>query len=485
MNKELRRVSVLILAMFLALCASTTIIQVVQQDSLQADPRNVRTLYASFSVERGQILAGDTVIAQSVATTDQYKYQRVYPEGALYAPVTGYFTLNGENTGIEGSLNNYLSGRANQQFLDRLNAILTGQNPRGATVQTTIDPVVQQAAWDALGELQGAIVAIEPSTGRILAMVSKPSFDPNLLAGHVQSEVLANYDALLADPSEPLINRTIAGDLNPPGSTFKLVMSSAALSTGDYTPDSQLPNPPSFVLPGTSTTITNSGGGDCGGGETTSIATALRLSCNIPFANLGGDLGYATIREQAKAFGFEDRELKVPMAVTPSVFPATESVDQLMLQSFGQGNDRVTPLQVAMVSAAIANKGALMTPNLVQRITAPDLSVLQDFSPVLYRQSISSDVAATMTQLMVANVASGVANGARISGVDVAGKSGTAQNGKDDPYTLWYTGFAPAADPQVAVAVLLEDGAGRGQSGSGNGTAGPIAKKVIEAVLNR
>jgi peptidoglycan glycosyltransferase len=483
-NKELRRVSVLILAMFLALCTSATIIQVVQQEQLQADSRNTRTLYASFSVERGQILAGDTVIAQSTPSNDQYRFQRVYPEGELYAPVTGYFTLHGENTGLEGALNNYLSGRANEQFLDRLNQILTGQTPRGATVLTTIDPVVQQAAWDALGDLTGSIVAIEPSTGRILAMVSKPSFDPNLLAGHDQSVVVQNYEQLRADPGDPLINRSIAGDLNPPGSTFKLVMTSAALSNG-YTPDSQLPNPPSFVLPGTSTTITNSGGSACGGGETTSLATALRLSCNIPFANLGSELGYDAIHDQAVAFGFEDPELTVPMPVTPSVFPKPESEAQLMLQSFGQGNDRATPLQIAMVSAAIANGGEVMTPNLVESVTAPDLSVLQAFEPTVYGRAISADVAATMTQLMVANVASGVANGARIDGVDVGGKSGTAQNGKNDPYTLWYTGFAPASDPQVAVAVLLEDGAGKGQSGSGNGTAGPLAKKVIEAVLNR
>jgi peptidoglycan glycosyltransferase len=315
-------------------------------------------------------------------------------------------------------------------------------------------------------------------------MVSKPSFDPNLLAGHDQSVVVQNYEQLLADPGDPLINRSIAGDLNPPGSTFKLVMTSAALSNG-YTPDSQLPNPPSFVLPGTSSTITNSGGSACGGGETTSLATALRLSCNIPFANLGSELGYDTIHDQAVAFGFEDPELTVPMPVTPSVFPKPESEAQLMLQSFGQGNDRATPLQIAMVSAAIANGGEVMMPNLVESVTAPDLSVLQAFEPTVYGRAISADVAATMTQLMVANVASGVANGARIDGVDVGGKSGTAQNGKNDPYTLWYTGFAPANDPQVAVAVLLEDGAGKGQSGSGNGTAGPLAKKVIEAVLNR
>ncbi|QNO37504.1 penicillin-binding protein 2 [Protaetiibacter sp. SSC-01] len=483
MNKELRRVSVLILAMFLALCTSTTIIQVVQQEQLQADSRNTRTLYASFSVERGPILAGDTVIAQSVPSGDEYKYQRTYPQGELYAAVTGYFTIHGENTGLEGTLNDYLSGRANQQFLDRLNSILTGKNPRGASVLTTIDPVVQQAAWDALGDLQGAVVAIDPSTGRILAMVSKPSFDPNLLAGHDQAGVIAAYEQLLAAEGDPLVNRTIGGALNPPGSTFKVVVSAAALA-GGLTPDTQIPNPPSFTLPGTSTTITNSEGGACGGGETVSIADALRMSCNIPFAQLGAQLGYEAISDQARRFGFED-SFAVPMKVTPSVFPEPESEAQLMLQSFGQGNDRVTPLQMAMVSAAIANDGELMRPNLVERVSAADLSTLQEFAPEAYGRSVSSSVAASLTQMMVANVASGAASNARISGVDVAGKTGTAQNGANQPHTLWFTGFAPADDPQVAVAVVIENGGGRGQSGFGNTIAAPVAKKVIEAVLNR
>ena len=484
MNKELRRVSMLILAMFLALFTSTTIIQVVQQDQLQADARNTRTLYASFSVERGPILAGDTVIAVSVPSGDEYKYQRTYPQGELYAAVTGYFTIHGENTGLEGSLNDYLSGRANQQFLDRLNSILTGQNPRGATVQTTIDPVVQQAAWDALGGLQGAVIAIEPATGRILAMVTTPSFDPNLLAGHDQAAVIANYDQLLATEGDPLVNRAISGALNPPGSTFKLVVASAALASGQYTPDSQIPNPSSFTLPGTNTTITNSEGGSCGGGETVSIADALRFSCNIPFAQLGAALGYDAIDEQARAFGFEN-PFSIPMKVTQSVFPEPESEAQLMLQSFGQGNDRVTPFQMAMVSAAIANGGELMRPNLVESISAPDLSVLQQFEPESFGRSLDGDVAASMTQMMIANVASGAASNARISGVDVAGKTGTAQNGTNQPHTLWFTGFAPATDPKVAVAVVVENGGGRGQSGFGNTIAAPVAKKVIEAVLNR
>jgi len=484
-NKQLRRVTVLVLLMFLTLFGSTTIIQVLQQDNLKADSRNVRTLYASYSAERGPILVAGQPIAQSVPSSDAYKYQRQYTNGPLYSAVTGYFTLNQGNTGIEGALNDYLSGTANQQFLGQLNAILTGQNPKGAAIETTIDPVVQQAAWDALGDLQGAVVALNPKTGAILAMVSKPTFDPNSLAVHDSKQVIATYKQLLASAGDPLINRTIAGSLNPPGSTFKLVVASAALANG-YTPDSEFPNPSRLQLTGTNTFISNSEGGSCGGGATASIATALRLSCNIPFAQLGQALTYDKVSAQARAFGFGDDGLRIPMKVTPSVYPQTTDDAQQELSSFGQGNDRVTPLQMAMVSAAIANGGTLMTPTLIDSITAPDLSVLKKLTPTTYGQAVSSTVAATMTQLMVNNVANGVASNARISGVDVAGKTGTAQNGEGkEPYTLWFTGFAPANDPQIAVAVVVENGGGRGQSLVGNTIAAPIAKKVIEAVLSR
>ncbi|CAN5395444.1 penicillin-binding transpeptidase domain-containing protein [soil metagenome] len=485
MNKELRRVSIVVLIMFLALFGSTTIIQVFQQDNLKADGRNVRTLYAGFSAERGSILVAGQPIATSVATGDEYKYQRQYANGELYSAVTGYFTLNQGNTGLESALHDYLSGTANEQFLAQLNAILTGQNPKGASVETTIDPVVQQTAWDALGNYQGAVVALNPKTGAILAMVSKPTFDPNTLAVHDSAQVIATYKQLLAEPGDPLINRAISGSLNPPGSTFKLVVSSAAFESGAYSPDSTFPNPGALQLPESSTVITNAEGGSCGGGDTASIATALRLSCNIPFAQLGLKLGYDAISAQAKKYGFEDNNLRIPLKVTPSVYPRTDSDAQQMMSSFGQGNDRVTPLQMAMVSAAIGNGGKLMKPNLVDSITAPDLSVLQKLTPTLYNTPISSVTATTMTQLMVNNVANGAASNARISGVDVAGKTGTAQNGPGAPYTLWFTGFAPAADPQVAVAVVVEDGGGRGQSAFGNLLAAPIAKKVIEAVLSR
>jgi peptidoglycan glycosyltransferase len=483
MNKELRRVSIVVLLMFLALFGSSTVIQVFQQDNLKADGRNARTLYASFSAERGPILVDGEPIASSVPVDDEYKYQRVYANGPLYSAVTGYFTLNQGNTGIEGALNDYLSGTANDQFLDQLNAILTGQNPKGAAVELTIDPVVQQVAWDALGDQKGAVIALDPKTGAILAMVSKPTFDPTGLATHDSAAFKATYDALINDAEDPLINRTIAGDLNPPGSTFKLVVTATALENG-LTPDTEFPNPGTLTLPQSSAQITNAEGGACGGGATATIATALRLSCNIPFAQLGLQLGYPAISQQARKFGFGDENLRVPMRVEPSVYPPIASDAELMLSSFGQASDRVSPLQMAMVSAAVANGGTLMKPTLVETIFAPDLTELVSFSPEVYSTPISAQTAATMNQLMIQNVSNGAGTNARINGVDVAGKTGTAENG-DAPYTLWFTGFAPANDPQVAVAVVVENGGGLGQSGFGNLVAAPIAKKVIEAVLNK
>ena len=484
MNKELKRVSIVVLLMFVALFTSSSVIQVVEADSLGSDPRNVRTLYDSFSAQRGPILVDGVPIAESTPVDDNFAYLRVYANGPLYAPVTGYFTLNQGTTGIERALNDSLSGTSNSQFFDQINSILTGQAPKGDAVETTIDGNLQQVAWDALGNNSGSVVAINPKTGAILAMVSKPSYDPNLLAVHDTTQVLSAYDALINDPGDPLANRAIAGDLYTPGSVFKLVVASAAIDSGKYTADSEFPNPGSLTLPGSSSVITNSEGGSCGGGANVSIATALRLSCNIPFAELGLALGYDTISAKAKEFGF-DSSIDMPMSTTPSVYPPTESDAQQMLSAFGQASVRVTPLQIAMVSAAIANDGKLMQPTLVESILAPDLTVREKLEPTVYNTPMTSETAETLTQMMISAVSSGVGTNARISGVNVAGKTGTAENGDGEPYTLWFTGFAPAEDPEVVVAVVVENGGGLGQSGFGNSVAAPIAKKVLEAVLNK
>lgn len=482
MITELRRVSIGIGILFGALFVSTTIIQVFQVDSLRVDPRNVRTLYDSYATERGSILVGSTLIAESVPTDDVYRYQRIYHGGGLYAPVTGYFTINQGISGLEFAMNDKLSGQSNSQFFDQIIALVSGTDPRGASVKLTINPTLQQVARDALGELTGAAIAIEPSTGRILAFVSTPTFDPNDLASHDSDVVRANYDALLNSTSGPLINRAISGDLYHPGSVFKLVVAAAAIDSGLMSAQSTVPNPSKLLLPLSSSTIYNSNDSSCGPGRTVTIATALRLSCNIPFAEIGVELGEARVRDYAEAFGF-GATVEVPMKTTPSIFPSGMDDAQLMLSSFGQFDVRVTPLQIAMVSSAIANGGLLMAPTIVDSVLARDLSPLAPFTPVEYGAPIGPDTANTLRDMMVDGVDDGVATGARIPGVAVAGKTGTAENGVDQPFTLWFTGFAPADNPRVAVVVVVEGSDELGNSATGNSVAAPIARKIMEAVL--
>ena len=474
------------LAMFLALFGATSWIQVVQAGELTDNPRNMRALYDSFEVQRGSILAGDAVLAASVPSDDLYSWQREYTDAFMWAPVTGFINpVLQSATGIEQAMNQELSGTAGSQFLARMERIITGQAPRGSNVLLTLDPTVQQAAFEALGDYEGAVVAIEPSTGRVLAMVTSPSYDTNSLAVHNAQTVNATYDELLANALNPLWNRATGDSLNPPGSTFKLVVASAALASGDYTPDSTFENPASYVLPGTSQTIRNFDGGQCGPGDTVTLATALRLSCNIPMAQLAVQLGDEAIRAEAEKYGF-DHAFEIPLTTQASTYPAASLNDaRTALTGFGQDDVKASPLQMALVSAGIANGGVVMNPRMVDRVVAQDLTVQQTFESTQFGQALTEADAETMTTMMIANVSNGAASGARIDGVDVAGKTGTAEHGPGDPYTLWFTGFAPADDPQVAVAVMIENGGGLGQSGTSNGIAAPIAKKVIEAVLSR
>ena len=482
MMKELTRVSLGIGALFGALFISSTIIQVFQVDNLRVDPRNVRTLYDSYATERGSILVGSTLIAESVPSDDVYRYQRTYHGGGLYAPITGFYSINQGISGLEFAMNDKLSGQSNSQFFDQVLALVSGTDPRGASVKLTVNAAVQQAARDAMGELTGAAIAIEPSTGRILALVSTPSFDPNDLASHNSEAAAAKYSGLVNSASQPLINRAIGGDLYHPGSVFKMVVTAAALDSGIMSERSTVANPAQLTLPQSSSTIRNWSGNPCGPGKSVTIGTALRLSCNIPFAEVGALVGESRLRDYAEAFGF-GATVEVPMSVTPSTFPSGMDEAQLMLSSFGQFDVRVTPLQIAMISSAIANGGVLMSPTIVDSVLARDLSPLAPFTPVEYSTPISPDTANVLRDMMVAAVSDGVASGARIRGVEVAGKTGTAENGEGQPYTLWFTGFAPAENPRVAVVVVVENGGGLGQSASGNSLVAPIARKIMEAVL--
>ncbi len=482
MNRELKRVSVVMLIMFLALFAAATVIQVAQADSLASDSRNTRTLYDSFRAQRGPIMAGETVLAQSVPVDDDFRFLRQYTNPLVYAPVTGFFTLNQGLSGIELSENSYLTGSNSSQFLEQLNSILTGRPTQGAAVTLTIRPDVQQAAWDALGNYQGSIVVTEVATGKILAMVSKPSFDPNLLAGHNFEAVIEYYNGLDNDPAQPLINRPI-GALNPPGSTFKLVTAAALLESGLYTPESTVENRARLPLPGTDVEIRNSDGETCGPGDQVTLFTAVSLSCNVPLAEFGMALGYKPIVDMAKKFGF-NQTFDVPMTSARSYIPQVMDEPQTALAAFGQFDVRATPLQVALVSAAIANGGVEMYPTLIESITASDLRPISSFTPREYSRPISAETAAQLTAMMQASVSNGAATSASIDNVSVAGKTGTAENGPDEPYTLWFTGFAPAdSEPKYAITVVVENGGGMGTTGYGNLIAAPIARAVLEAVL--
>jgi len=483
-NRQLRGVSTVIVLMFVALFVSTTSIQFFSADSLRADSRNSRTILASYSTKRGAILVNGSPIAESTPVDDQYQYQRKYTNGDLYSAVTGYFTIGQGNSGIEGAENTVLSGNSDASFFQNLNAILTGQDVQGDNVNLTIDPDVQKAAYDALGNNTGAVVAIQPKTGKILAMVSKQSYDPNSLTSHDTQNVIDQYKALENDAAKPLQNRAIGGDLYTPGSVFKLIVASAALEGGKYTLDSEFPNPSRLQLPGTSTYINNAEGGSCGGGDKVKLRTAIQYSCNIPFAELGQKLGYDAIKSMADKYGFGDA-IEVPMRATASQYPEVDSTAQLMLSSFGQASVRVSPLQMAMVSAGIANDGKVMQPSLVDSITTSDLKTVESFSPKQYSDPLSPSESSDLTEAMQSVVSSGTGTNAKIDGVDVAGKTGTAEGGTGDPYTLWFTGFAPAKDPEVAVAVVVGNGGGLGQRGVGNTVAAPVAKKVMEAVLNK
>ncbi|SNV18295.1 Penicillin-binding protein A [Dermatophilus congolensis] len=484
MNNPIRRVAILAATMFAALLISTTIIQFFQAQELRDKPNNTRTLLASYATARGSILVGGNEIASSRPVDDQYRYQRVYPKGDLYAHVTGYYSLvYGAGAGLEKAAHDLLSGQASSLIYRRLGDLITGQNPSGATLELTINPAAQKAAEAALGERRGAAVALDPKTGAVLAMVSHPTFDPNSLAGHDRSKVTSAWERFSKAKSNPTINRAIGGNLYPPGSTFKLITAAAALESQKYGTQTQLPGPERLPLPGSSTSLPNAGGGACDNGTVT-LARAVQMSCNTAFGYLGQQLGGDAIRSQAAKFGFGE-QLKIPMSVTPSTIPKNSDTAQNIQIAIGQFDVRATPMQIAMVTAGIANGGELMKPYLISKTMGADLDVIEETRPQKLSTAVSKETAKKLTQMMEGVVEGGTGTKAQISGVKVAGKSGTAEHGEGRPPHAWFTAFAPANDPQVAVAVVVEDGGVAGSEGGGGKVSAPIAKKIMEAVINR
>ncbi len=482
MNRQINRVTAGLIFLLLALIANVSFIQVFDAKSLRSQPGNQRVLLTEYSRERGPILLSSTPVAQSTATKDALKFLRSYPKGAAYAPVTGFYSMVYGATGIEGRENDVLAGNDSRFFVDRLQQMFANRKPQGGAVRLTINADAQLAAFKALNGRTGAVVALDPTTGAILALVSSPSFDPNTLSSHDAKTIQETYDVLNADPNKPMLNRPLAMTL-PPGSTFKLVTAAAALESGNFAADSVLPGPASLDLPQTSSSIGNWTGKACGPDDKTTLKDALAMSCNTAFAWLGMKIGANAIEEQAKKFGFES-SFDVPMTAATSHFPSNLNEPQTAMSAIGQYDVRATALQMAMVAAGIANDGVVMQPYLVAQILGPDLSVLQNTSPRAVSRAMSSENAAILRYMMVNVVSHGTGSNARIAGVEVGGKTGTAENAPGESAHAWFVGLAPAQNSQVVVAVVLEHGGGATEV-SGNALAAPIARAVMRAVLGR
>jgi peptidoglycan glycosyltransferase len=488
MNRALRRISLACLVMFVALLINVNYLQGFESSSLANETGNSRSFDQQYQYQRGSITTSDGVtIAASRPVKGIYKYQRYYTDGPVYAPVTGYDALYGQ-TGIEQAENKLLSGTDPTLTVGNLIGLVTGKPQQGASVQLTLNSKAQQAAYAGLkaNGNSGAVVAINPSTGAILAMASYPSYNPNGYATFNGSALNAFDKKLRAESSQPLLNRAL-NETYPPGSTFKIVTSSTAFNTGRYNLNSSIYAPTVLTLPDTKNTLINNDGEACGssGNNHAPMYVAFAQSCNTAFGNLGEKLGSAALKSEAEKFGFNNSNISVPMRASPSNFPLVQGGAYTAYSAIGQYSDTVTPLQEAMFSAAIANGGKLMKPYLVQTVKAPDLSTVQSATPSEFSQPDSPATAAMVSKMMqdVVNEPYGTANavpGIHGTGLDIAGKTGTAQNGNNDTglNDAVFTAFAPASNPTIAVGVVIKGG------GYGAAAAAPIAVAVIKAYLD-
>jgi len=494
MNRALFRLSLACLAMFLLLLLNVNYVQAFQANSLAGRPGNVRIFDQQFQYQRGSIIAagdaghgGQSVkIAESQLVKGTNIYRRSYPFGPMYAPVTGYDSIFGK-TGIEEAEEKYLAGTASNLTVHNLIGLLTGKPKQGATVYLTISPRAQQAAYQAMLQLEpgheAGVVAINPSTGAILALASNPTFDPNrytTLDGTKLDKIDLQYRH---DPTQPLLNRATDMAL-PPGSSFKVVTSGAAFSTGSVANINTAVNAPQPLNLPNGHQLNNDGGELCGDGHP-QIQEAFWLSCNTAFGQIGINLGARKLHDTATMFGW-NQPLSIPFRVSPSVTPLPPGLDRSLTayMAIGQLSDVATPLQEAMDAAAIANRGQLERPYLVQSVQAPDLSPIYNATKSPMSQAVTPQVASEITQMMIqvttnpAGTAVGTANPS-IAGVEIAGKTGTAENGVNSAglNDAVFTCFAPANNPQIAVGVIVKGG------GFGADAAAPIAVKVIQAYL--
>lgn len=481
MNGPVRRVSVGVFAGFFALLLAVTWIQVIRADSLRADPRNSRPALSERGKERGLIVAIDgTVLAQSVPNPeDERSFVRQYPEGEPFAHVVGYNSFLVGSSGLENAYADQLRSRRDLTISDLVSVIL-GRDLRPESLELTIHSALQRAAYQGLNGLKGGIVALDPRTGAVLVSVSSPSYDPNSLLG---GDAAVVWESLLADPNGPLLDRATR-EIYPPGSTFKTVVTAAALDTATAVPETIFPDPEEFQLPGSTATISNAGGGVCNNGESITLLLAFIVSCNTTFADLSVQVGAEDVGISAEGMGF-NTDIPFPWTVPEAVYPIdllAADPAALAQSGIGERDVRAAPLHMALVAASVANDGMTPTPYLVNRIFDADGNTVEAFQPGILSQAMDPATAAILNDMMQQVVGEGTGQGAAISGYAVAGKTGTSM-GRDGFPNPWFIGFAPAEDPTIAIAVFFEGGEELGENVSGGGVAAPLAGDLMELWL--
>ncbi|MFK0155738.1 peptidoglycan D,D-transpeptidase FtsI family protein [Streptomyces sp. NPDC090493] len=484
MNKTIRRASVFALLLVLALLVRATWVQFYDGQALADNTNNRRNAIETYSQPLGNIIvAGESITgsAQTLSNSD-LKYKRTYTNGKLYAAVTGYASQAYAPTQLEGIYQDLLNGTDTR--LKTVMDTVTGERAEPGNVITTIAPAVQKAAYQALGDKKGGAVAIDPKTGKILAVVSTPSYDPSSLTD--ANTAGTAWKKLNADSDKPLTNRALRQPL-PPGSTFKLVVAAAALEDGLYANvDTKTDSPNPYTLPGTTTPLRNeSTSAPC---ENAPIRVALQYSCNNVFGKMAVDLGQDKVRAMAEKFGFNDQKQDVPVRAYASVYPSDMDKAQTGLSGIGQFDVTATPLQMAMVSAAIANGGKLVSPHMVSQITDSGGDVLKNYDDdTSSTEIVSSSTAEQLQSAMETVVKQGTGTNALIDGVTVGGKTGTAQHGENNSKTpyAWFTSYgkSDSTGKEVAVAVMVEQSDAARSEVSGNGLAAPVAKAMMEAAL--
>lgn len=471
MNRSIRLVSLFALLLTAVLLVNLTVVQAFSTDKYAHNPKNVRGYLEMRTTPRGQIFAGDTVLAQSTAD-ENGNYSRSYPtDSPAFADITGYLSERFGASQLEASQNDILNGKDDSLLAHNWLDMLSGKPQKGANVEVTIDPALQQAAYDQLAGpgYKGAAVAIQPSTGKVLAMASSPSFNVSDLVG---SNAAETWDQLQNQEGNPLINHATQETL-PPGSIFKIITTAAGLNNG-FNPNSTLTGAASITLPDTVTELTNYGNQACGGADSVTLLTAFALSCNTAFVEMSEGIGADELRKYAEGFGVGE---KYSLGVETSSGALGELSDgaQVAQSAIGQRDVTMSALQAAVMAATVANKGKRMEPYLINRITDAQMNELRTTQPRLAAEAIDEDTAHTLTDLMFASERSTWG----YDGNGFASKTGTAEHGEGLAPHVWYVAFDPEKD--IAVGVVVKDGGNLGEGATGGQVSGPIGRAILRA----